>query len=65
MLTDEEYYFAMREYEQWLDEQAEKERVTRLALSSPTFMNWVLNNSIQPSVAYATEQEQTNDPSDM
>jgi hypothetical protein len=22
MLTDEEYYLAMREYEQWLDEQA-------------------------------------------
>ena len=57
MLTDEEYYLAMREYEQWIDEQeqhqpdmayarCDQEELGRAALQSPTFMNWLLNNSV-------------------
>ena len=47
-LTDEDYYEAMREYEQWLDEQEAKEPHIELALQSPAFMNWLLNNSVSP-----------------
>lgn len=49
MLTEEEYYEAMRDYEAWLDEQEAKEPHIEAALQSPAFMNWLLNNGVGAS----------------
>jgi len=55
MLTEEEYYQAMREYEQWLDEQALSNIFdptnTHIATPRPF-------QPKQPSVAYATDGEE-------
>ncbi len=57
MLTEEEYYQAMREYEQWLDEQA----LANKYIFDPTKPHIAAPRPFQPkqpSVAYATDGEE-------